>query len=66
MPPIFFGYFFIKIKAIYAGTYQDTLVKALTAFKSGEPPDVAVLLSTDMFTLINEYPFFGPVFSKRR
>jgi len=44
----------IKIKAIYAGTYQDTLVKALTAFKSGEPPDVAVLLSTDMFTLIDE------------
>lgn len=52
----------IKIKAIYAGTYQDTLVKALTAFKSGEPPDVAVLLSTDMFTLIDEgaiIPFDG-------
>jgi sn-glycerol 3-phosphate transport system substrate-binding protein len=44
----------ITIKAIYAGTYQDTLVKALTAFKSGEPPDIAVLLSTDMFTLIDE------------
>ena len=44
----------IKIKAIYAGTYQDTLVKALTAFKSGEPPDIAVLLSTDMFTLIDQ------------
>ena len=44
----------IKINAIYAGTYQDTLVKALTALKSGEPPDIAVLLSTDMFTLIDE------------
>ena len=44
----------IKIKAIYAGTYQDTLTKALTAFKSGEPPDIAILLSTDMFTLIDE------------
>src|ERR1700733_15532075 len=44
----------ITIKAIYAGTYQDTLVKALTAFKSGEPPDIAVLLATDMFTLIDE------------
>jgi sn-glycerol 3-phosphate transport system substrate-binding protein len=44
----------ITIKAIYAGTYQDTLVKALTAFKSGDPPDIAVLLSTDMFTLIDE------------
>jgi len=52
----------IKVKAIYAGTYQDTLVKALTAFKSGEPPDIAVLLSTDMFTLIDEdavMPFDG-------
>ena len=52
----------IKINAIYAGTYQDTLVKALTAFKSGEPPDIAVLLSTDMFTLIDEdaiTPFDG-------
>src|ERR1700732_47855 len=44
----------ITIKAIYAGTYQDTLVKALTAFKSGDPPNIAVLLSTDMFTLIDE------------
>jgi sn-glycerol 3-phosphate transport system substrate-binding protein len=44
----------VAIKAIYAGTYEDTLVKALTAFKSGAPPDIAVLLTTDMFTLIDE------------
>jgi sn-glycerol 3-phosphate transport system substrate-binding protein len=44
----------VKVKAIYAGTYQDTLVKTLTAFKSGEPPDIAVLLSTDMYTLIDQ------------
>ena len=44
----------ITVKAIYAGTYQDTLVKTLTAFKSGEPPDIAVLLSTDMYTLIDQ------------
>jgi sn-glycerol 3-phosphate transport system substrate-binding protein len=44
----------IKIKAVYAGTYQDSLVKALTAFKSGTPPTMAVLLSTDLFTLIDE------------
>jgi sn-glycerol 3-phosphate transport system substrate-binding protein len=44
----------ITIKAVYAGTYDDTLVKALTALKSGAPPDVAVLLSTDMFTLIDQ------------
>ena len=39
---------------IYAGTYQETLVKALTAHKSGTPPVTSVLLSTDMFTLIDE------------
>src|SRR4051794_19584139 len=40
-----------RIKAIYAGTYQESITKALTALKSGEPPNLAVLLSTDMFTL---------------
>jgi sn-glycerol 3-phosphate transport system substrate-binding protein len=44
----------IKVKPIYAGSYQDTIVKALTAHKSGEPPVTSVLLSTDMFTLIDE------------
>jgi sn-glycerol 3-phosphate transport system substrate-binding protein len=44
----------IKVKPIYAGTYQETIVKALTAHKSGEPPVTSVLLSTDMFTLIDE------------
>ena len=39
---------------IYAGTYQETIVKALTAHKSGTPPVTSVLLSTDMFTLIDE------------
>jgi hypothetical protein len=29
-------------------------VKALTAYKSGTPPVASVLLSTDMFTLIDE------------
>jgi sn-glycerol 3-phosphate transport system substrate-binding protein len=52
----------IKVKPVYAGTYQETLVKALTAHKSGTPPVTAVLLSTDMFTLIDEdaiVPFDG-------
>src|SRR5438105_12405222 len=44
----------IKVKPIYAGTYQETIVKVLTALKSGEPPQMSVLLSTDMFTLIDE------------
>lgn len=44
----------IKLNPIYAGTYQETIVKALTAHKSGVPPVMSVLLSTDMFTLIDE------------
>lgn len=44
----------IKVKPIYAGSYQDTITKALTAHKSGEPPVLSVLLSTDTFTLIDE------------
>jgi sn-glycerol 3-phosphate transport system substrate-binding protein len=44
----------IKVTPIYAGSYQETIVKALTANKSGTPPATSVLLSTDMFTLIDE------------
>src|SRR5436853_7890881 len=32
----------IKVKPIYAGTYQETIVKALTAHKSGNPPTTSV------------------------
>lgn len=35
----------IKIKSIYAGTYQDSVAKALTAHKGGHAPQLAVLLS---------------------
>ncbi len=52
----------ITLKPIYAGSYQDTIVKALTAHKAGTPPPLSVLLSTDMFTLIDEdavVPFDG-------
>ena len=44
----------IKVKPIYTGTYQDSITKALTAVKSGEPPVTSILLSTDMYTLIDE------------
>jgi sn-glycerol 3-phosphate transport system substrate-binding protein len=43
----------IVVKPVYTGSYQDSLVKAMTAAKAGNAPDVAVLLSTDMFTLID-------------
>jgi len=44
----------IKVKPIYAGSYQDTVAKVLTAIKGGDVPQLSVILSTDMFTLIDE------------
>ena len=44
----------VDVKAVYAGTYQETIGKALTARKGGQSPDVAVLLSADMFTMIDQ------------
>jgi len=44
----------VKIRPIYSGSYQESIAKALTAVKSGEPPVTSILLSTDMFTLIDE------------
>jgi sn-glycerol 3-phosphate transport system substrate-binding protein len=44
----------ITVTPIYAGTYQDTLTKAQTALKSNAGPQLAVLLSTDAFSLIDD------------
>ncbi len=44
----------VKIEPVYTGSYQDTIAKTLTALKSNEAPHFAILLSTDMFTLIDE------------
>ncbi|GAC1552799.1 MAG: ABC transporter substrate-binding protein [Beijerinckiaceae bacterium] len=44
----------VKVRPTYAGTYQETIVKFLTAHKSGTSPTTSVLLSTDMFSLIDE------------
>ncbi len=44
----------LKVVPVYAGSYQETVVKALTAHKANKPPAGAILLSTDTFTLIDE------------
>ncbi len=44
----------IKVRPIYSGSYQDTITKAITAAKGGDAPQLAVMLSTDMYTLIDE------------
>ncbi len=44
----------VSIEAIYAGSYQETVTKALTAARGGKPPQLSVILAVDMFTLIDE------------
>jgi sn-glycerol 3-phosphate transport system substrate-binding protein len=44
----------IALKPVYAGTYVDTLTKAVTASKAGTGPQLAVLLSTDAYSLIDD------------
>ncbi len=43
----------ISIKAIYSGNYTDTMTKAMTSLKGGNPPHLSVILSTEIFTLID-------------
>jgi sn-glycerol 3-phosphate transport system substrate-binding protein len=44
----------VNIEAIYAGSYQDTVAKALTAARGGNAPQLSVILSVDMYTLYDE------------
>lgn len=44
----------VKVNAIYAGNYDDTRVRALSALKSGEPAQLAVLFSIDAYDLIEQ------------
>ena len=43
----------ISVKAIYSGNYSDTMTKAMTALKGGNPPHLSVILSTEIFTLMD-------------
>ncbi len=43
----------IKVKATYSGNYSDTMTKAMTALKGGNPPHLSVILSTEIFTLMD-------------
>lgn len=44
----------IKVKPIYAGNYQETVAKVLTAIKGGDKPEMAILLAADIFLLTDE------------
>lgn len=44
----------VTIEAIYTGSYADTTTRAITAARGGNAPQLAILLSTDMFAMIDE------------
>ena len=44
----------VNINAIYTGSYADTTTRAITAARGGNAPQLAILLSVDMFALIDE------------
>lgn len=44
----------IKVNAIYSGNYDDTRVRALSALNSGEPAQLAVMFSIDVYDLIDQ------------
>lgn len=44
----------VRVTAIYSGNYDDTRVRALSAIASGEPAQLAVLFSIDVYDLIEQ------------
>jgi len=44
----------IKVKAIYAGNYNDARIKALAALKSGKPAQLSVMFAIDSYELIEQ------------
>jgi sn-glycerol 3-phosphate transport system substrate-binding protein len=43
----------IRIKPVYAGNYDDTIAKAITAFKGGHAPPLAMIGAIQVFSLID-------------
>ncbi|MNH92226.1 sn-glycerol-3-phosphate-binding periplasmic protein UgpB precursor [compost metagenome] len=43
----------ITVKPVYTGSYADTAVKTQAGVQSKNPPDVAVLQSTELFSLLD-------------
>jgi sn-glycerol 3-phosphate transport system substrate-binding protein len=44
----------VKIHAIYAGNYDDARIKALAALKAGQPAQMSVLFSIDLYELLEQ------------
>ena len=43
----------IQVEPIFTGNYTENMARAQAAIFSGQPPDVAILLSTDLYTLVD-------------
>lgn len=43
----------ITVKPVYTGSYQDTTTKVQAAVQGKTPPDVAVMLSTELYTMMD-------------
>jgi sn-glycerol 3-phosphate transport system substrate-binding protein len=44
----------VKVNAIYAGNYDDTRVRAISAIQSGDPAQLSVLFSIDVYELLEQ------------
>jgi sn-glycerol 3-phosphate transport system substrate-binding protein len=44
----------VDVEAIYAGNYNDARIKALAALQSGEPAQLSVMFSIDIYDLIEQ------------
>jgi len=44
----------IKVHPIYAGNYDDARIKALAALKAGQPAQISVLYSIDLYELLEQ------------
>jgi sn-glycerol 3-phosphate transport system substrate-binding protein len=44
----------IKVKAVYSGNYDETRVRAVSAIKGGQPPQISVLGALDTYDLIDQ------------
>ena len=43
----------IQVQPVFTGNYTENMSRAQAAIASGQPPDLAILLSTDLYTLVD-------------
>lgn len=44
----------IDVEAIYAGNYDDTRVRAMSAMEAGDTPQLSVMFSIDLYELLEQ------------